>query len=227
MKKLFIKIFCVISVLAAAGYLYYVNFEPNRTQYPVRGIDVSHHQGKINWELVAKDDVQFAYIKASEGANFKDVNFMENWRAAKQAGIARGAYHFFSLCVSGQEQAKNFIQSVPLETDALFPAIDLEFVGNCDKRPRKEDFLRELKAFTQEVEKYYQHKLVFYTTGSFYRQYLSGEDYKGSPLWLRSIVLEPSEKIDWSLWQYHNCGHVEGIDGPVDLNVVAPKDIFD
>src|SRR2546423_11084013 len=107
---------------------------PSRSQYPVRGIDVSHHQGKIDWSGVKASGIQFAYIKATEGADFTDATFAENWTNSNAAGIVRGAYHFFTLGISGQSQAAHFLATVPADAGALPPAIDLEFSGYNKKR---------------------------------------------------------------------------------------------
>src|SRR5262245_45992334 len=61
---------------------------------PIQGIDVSYWQGDIDWRKVADAGVHFAYIKATEGGDHLDAKFLDNWRAAKLAGVARGAYHF-------------------------------------------------------------------------------------------------------------------------------------
>src|SRR5437899_1806639 len=99
------------------------------------GIDVSNYQGAINWGRVASGDIAFAYIKATEGSTYIDPRFTENWNGAAAAGLQRGAYHFFTFCSSGQDQAVNYLHVVPVEADALPPAIDLELSGNCSARP--------------------------------------------------------------------------------------------
>src|SRR5437016_13909496 len=96
----------------ALGALYYggrLGFNhPSLSRYPVRGIDVSHHQGPIDWDAVASDGVTFAYIKASEGGDYQDRRFKENWLGARHAGVLAGAYHFFTFCKDGAAQAENF-----------------------------------------------------------------------------------------------------------------------
>ena len=90
------------------------------------GVDVSHHQGAIDWDKLAADRVSFAYIKATEGGDWLDTRFAENWRAAKRTSIARGAYHYFSLCTPAETQAEHFIKTLgPLDND-LPPALDVE-----------------------------------------------------------------------------------------------------
>ncbi|HEV7717761.1 MAG TPA: GH25 family lysozyme, partial [Arsenicitalea sp.] len=128
----------VACLVAGASVLYFYNFAPDRLKYPVRGIDVSHHQGKIDWPGVAVTGVSFAYIKASEGGDHVDTAFGPNWSGARSVGITVGAYHFFTLCRPGAEQAANFLRVLPLDQPMLPPVIDLEFGGNCKARPTAE-----------------------------------------------------------------------------------------
>jgi len=207
----------VISIAGAA--FFFMNWEPDRDDYPVRGIDVSHHQGAIDWVRAASDDVAFAYIKASEGGDFRDRAFAANWQAARAAGLPTGAYHFFSLCKDGASQARNFLAVLPDEPDMLAPVVDLEFEGNCARRPTTEELLREISAFVAAVEPIAGKRVIFYAPEEFYRTYLSGNGLNRR-LWVRSIWHAPSYSSDWVLWQYHQRGTVDGISGSVDLNVL-------
>ena len=79
-------------VVAAALILFGLCFfgiwipnEPARAKYPIRGIDVSHHQRDINWDAVKGAGISFSYIKATEGADFKDKRFQANWAEADAA----------------------------------------------------------------------------------------------------------------------------------------------
>jgi len=139
--------------------------------YPVRGIDVSHHQGVIDWAAVPKDQVRFVYIKASEGGDFQDPAFAVNWNGARVQGFDVGAYHFFTLCRDGAAQAENFIKTVPKAGKSLPPAIDLEFVGNCAARPSGPEFIQRLDAFVKTVETHFGQKPVLYSTPAFYERW--------------------------------------------------------
>src|SRR4051812_27558928 len=90
-------------------------WHPSERRYPHQGVDVSHHQGHIAWAKLPRQGVDFAYIKATEGADHVDRRFSTNWRSAHRAGIRRGAYHFFRLCGSGRAQASNFVRTVPFD----------------------------------------------------------------------------------------------------------------
>ncbi|TIM61446.1 MAG: lysozyme, partial [Mesorhizobium sp.] len=106
-------------LVTAAGYFYSRPLSPDRGKYPVRGIDVSHHQRQIDWRRVAADDVAFAIIKATEGGDHVDGAFAANLREARAAGLAVGAYHFFTFCRPGADQANNFISVVPRDQTLL------------------------------------------------------------------------------------------------------------
>ena len=93
--------------------------------YTVHGVDVSRWQGDIDWAKLRRQGANFAYIKATEGDDHTDSMFRDNWQAADQAGIPRGAYHFFYWCSKAENQADWFIRHVSKEKGALPPVIDV------------------------------------------------------------------------------------------------------
>jgi lysozyme len=185
------------------------------------GIDVSHHQGHIAWTELPRQNVDFAYIKATEGGDHVDRRFSINWQAARAAGLNRGAYHFFTLCRSGREQAAHFIRHVPVDAAALAPAVDLEFPGNCRSRPSRAKFHRELGDFLRIVEAQYGKHAVLYLTRHFDKRYRVSATFH-RPLWLRSLGYEPSFGARrWTIWQVSSSHRLEGVHGRVDWNVTA------
>lgn len=183
----------------------------------VQGVDVSWHQGPIDWRTLASDDVAFAYIKATEGADHVDVRFAFNWREAAAAGLYRGAYHFFTLCQPGARQAANFIAVVPREAGALPAAVDLEHMGPCRQGSTMTDVVGEALIFMDALEAHYGVRPIIYTTREFHDAHLS--ELTGERFWIRSIGLPPRfREDDWIIWQHHNRGHKRGVSGPIDLN---------
>jgi lysozyme len=192
--------------------------EPDRRRYPLRGIDVSHYQGIIDWPTVAGDDVAFAYIKATEGVDNRDAQFARNWRGAQRAGIRVGAYHYFIFCRSARAQAHNFLAVAPRRASALPPAVDLEVGRSCRARLTGPEMRRQLDAFLVVVEARERKHAVLYVTPRFfaiYRDYLPRR-----PMWRRSILLKPAPNASWTFWQYSR-GRVAGIRTFVDLNLVG------
>lgn len=207
--------------LAAMLALVFLNVSANAASPALRqGIDVSHHQGRIDWRKLPGQGVHFAYLKATEGGDHRDRLFAANWAAAKQAGIARGAYHYFTLCRTGAAQAANFIAVVPVDPAALPPAVDLEFLGNCPKRPTRDAFHAELATFLRAVEARYGKQVILYLTQEFDRAYQVSTRID-RPLWLRSLGTEPTFGArPWHMWQVSHSRHVNGIATPVDWNVM-------
>lgn len=193
---------------------------PDPSRYPVRGIDVSRHQGSIDWARVSRQRLAFAYIKASEGGDWVDPKFGENWRGAQEAGLAPGAYHFFTFCKGGAEQADQFLKVLSqVRGPMLPPAVDLEFGGNCAARPSPQDLARQLRVFTSRVERTLGARPVFYVTQSFWQRYHAA--VPRGELWVRSVYLRPERAFpgQWKFWQFASRGRVPGIRGPIDLNV--------
>lgn len=205
------------TLIVAGGFFYLQSYSPDRGKYPLRGIDVSHHQGQIDWRRVAADDVTFAVIKATEGGDHVDDAFDRNLREARAAGLVVGAYHFFTFCRPGADQAKNFISVVPRDQPLLPPVVDVEFGGNCPQRPSPEQLNAELQAFLGPVEAAFGKPAIVYLTDEAEAAYAG--QIAARSLWLRSLLVEP-DRHDWVYWQYHNRGRVDGIAGDVDLNVL-------
>ena len=207
-----------MAALLALGYFLYPYVEVGRIWSGVTGIDVSHHQGVIDWPRVKSAGVAFAYIKATEGGDFVDPDFRKNWDAAQAAGVPRGAYHFFRQCKTGAEQAKNFIATVPLDADALPPVVDAEHMGPCPAGTPVADQAKEIKAFLNAAAGHFGCRPIIYTTPEFERVYLQAMN--NETYWVRSIMWPPFFKTDrWVFWQYHNDGRRDGVTGGVDLNV--------
>ena len=211
----------ILAALVTTAFLWAPRWTPSRSAYPVQGIDVSAHQGAIDWAGLRGQGVDFAYIKASEGGDFRDSAFARNWAAAGRAGIRRGAYHFFTLCRPGADQAANFLAAVPDDPAALPAAVDLEFLGNCTKAGRMThaDLRRELKTFLELVENRTGRPTLLYLTAEFDETYRVSASFD-RPLWLRRIIFEPRFGARrWTLWQASNVRRLGGIDGRVDWNV--------
>jgi lysozyme len=191
---------------------------PDRRLYPVRGIDVSHYQGTIDWPAVGGDNVTFAYIKATEGVESRDSQFARNWNGARRAGVRVGAYHYFIFCRSGRAQARNFLAVAPRRASSLPPAVDLEPGSACHGRLTGAKMRRELDAYLAVVEARERERAVLYVTPAFYATY---RDYlPRRQMWRRSIRTEPAANASWAVWQYGSHGRVAGIRTSVDLNVV-------
>ena len=191
-------------------------------EWEVFGVDVSTYQGAVDWPVLVRQGVDFAFIKATEGSSLRDVRFAENWAGALEAGVRPGAYHFFSYDSPGERQAENFIATVPRTEGALPPVVDVEFYGDYLEQPAPRETARAiLDPLLERLEDYYGVKPILYCTYRAYRLYLSGGAYADYPLWISSPRVAPLLH-DWTFWQYSHTARLEGYDGhqdKIDLNV--------
>lgn len=189
--------------------------------YSIRGVDVSHHQGAINWEklsraIIKDEPVSFVFIKATEGVSVSDDDFKHNFEQAKKYGILRGAYHFFSPTVPAAKQADHFIKTAQLQPGDLAPVLDIEEVGNLSDEAVRTEALIWLKA----VEKKYGVKPILYTYLKMKEEYFSTPEFDDYHFWLAHYYLpEIRYKGKWKFWQHTDRGRLPGIKGSVDLNV--------
>ena len=189
--------------------------------YGVHGIDVSKWQRKINWAEVAaarpdEPCISFAFIKASEGKTLSDRYFSYNMENARKNGVICGAYHYYKPNVNSAEQAKNFISLVDLQKGDLPPVLDIE-----EESPYGNENMRKgIKNWLQLVEKQYGMKPIIYTSNSFHKDFLSGDDFKDYPFWIAHYYKKNIKTTSkWIFWQHSDKACVNGIYGNVDMNV--------
>ncbi len=191
--------------------------------YSIHGIDISSHQEFIHWPAVKamklqKIQVNFVFIKATEGLNDADKQFKYNWAEAKKDSITRGAYHFFLATKSGKAQAENFMAAVKLNKGDLPPVLDIEELYGVSPDAMRARVLEFLEA----VEARYKLRPVIYTYLDFYEKFL-GKDFDEYPLWVANYdeKLKPKIKRNWLFWQHSDRGRVNGITTGVDFDVFA------
>ena len=187
------------------------------------GIDVSKHNGKINWKKVAGDKcVKFAYIKASEGGTLGDRRYAYNIKEARKAGIKVGSYHFFTYRRTAKEQFENFRKRIDKRQQDLVPMMDVEEKGNrgCNKAKLQATLKELMELMKAEYGKY----PLLYSGHQFYNTYLAPEFNNYYLFIARYGGGKPKVKGGgrWNIWQYSETGHIDGIKGKVDLDCFAP-----
>ena len=188
--------------------------------HSVYGIDISRHQGDIDWETFKKGShpdapISFIYVKASEGSDFKDVKFKENFENARKHGFIRGAYHYFSTTSSGVAQANLFISMVKLRPGDLPPVLDIE-----EKPKNKKKYIEEVKVWLKKVEQHYGVKPIIYASSKYKKKYLDDPFFKEYPSWVAHYYIpELTIGEEWLMWQCTDVGVIPGIKEKVDINI--------
>jgi lysozyme len=195
----------------------------NPEGYEIHGIDISHYQGEIDWEvlrnqgMIDKCPVRFVMIKATEGTDRVDPNFQENFSQALEYGFTRGAYHFYSVHSSAKDQASFFINTVGLQRGDLPPVLDVE---HKPRHQTDEQFRESVLLWLEMVEQHYGVKPIIYTYYKFKMRYLSDEVFDQYPYWIAHYYVDSVEyKGEWKFWQHTDVGRLPGIKGYVDLNI--------
>ena len=207
----------IVVFLELSVYLYHNDILAELAGYKVHGLDISHHQEKVNWTLVDKK-YKFIILKATEGQNFLDTDFLYNWNNARLNGFVVGAYHFFVMTSSGEAQADFYISKVPDSEKTLPPIIDLEI---STKKYKKPDVIEHLRVMVEKLEKHYKKRVIFYVNYNTYNAYIKGE-FPENKIWITDYKYFPKidEENRWIIWQVSRRGRIEGIPGFTDKNVL-------
>ncbi len=180
------------------------------------GIDISHHQGRIDWSEMRKSHhpIEFVFIRATMGEDGNDRYFKQNWENAKKYNYVRGAYHYYRPNENSTKQFENFKSVVKLEQGDFIPVLDIEKESKYGRKNLREGVLNWLKL----AEKEYGVKPIIYTGLMFYQHILRGhvDEY---PLWIAAYSgKDRLNNVEWTFHQFTENVKVKGIRATVDGN---------
>ena len=188
----------------------------------IHGIDLSHYQGNVFWEIIGDNTkMAYVYLKATEGGDNRDDKYVRNIELAHQYGLKVGSYHFYRPKIEQQKQLENFMtQCLPGDQD-LIPMIDIETTSGL----RTDEFCDSLFKFIDLVEKAYKQKPLLYTFTNFYNRYLIGKinDYKLMIAQYTQRIPVLADDRDYTIWQYTGKGRINGVNGYVDKSRFMDK----
>jgi lysozyme len=191
----------------------------------IKGIDVSHWQGVIDWPKVKAHGIEFVFIKATEGQTYVDPRFKENAEGALSAGLRVGFYHFAHPDNDPVKEAEHFYKSTSYIGYHLPPVLDLESAKGLDKP----HITAWAITFLSHIKKLTGMTPMIYTYTHFAKVYL-GPELSKWPLWIAHYgVDKPGQNgiwDEWAVFQYGKNGNVTGISGHVDLNEMDVE-VFD
>jgi lysozyme len=198
----------------------------------LQGIDLSHNNEPFNWANLGPN-IQFVFLKATQGASFKDPMFQGNWDKAKEKSVIRGGYHFLTFQDSAQTQADNFLScfspgnfKVP---GVLPPVIDIE-----DQVPatlnqyildNPNTCLQLITDFINIIAQATGVEPIIYSYKNFFAEYLKNHSWPQCKIWLASYQAKapglPAGYSDFTFWQNSESGTVAGAltGGDVDEDV--------
>lgn len=192
----------------------------------VKGVDLSAYQGEVDWKIMAEQNIDFAFIKATEGNDYVDSRFENNWEESQKTDIRVGAYHFLNFDVSGKDQANHFIKTVSMGKKNLPPVLDLELYGKYEENPLEKSKVKVIvDEFLNTLESEYKVKPIIYTTQYIFNMYL-GSDYKDYKIWIVDLDNTWPKTLpngnEWTFWQFSHRGVMDGYYGDelfIDMNL--------
>lgn len=193
-----------------------------------KGIDVSKYQGEIDWEKVAEDDVEYAFIRLgirgyTKGEILEDENFEDNIKGARRNNIDVGIY-FFSQATSvaeAEEEAQYVLDAIEPYRVAYPVVIDVEAVSNTNARTKeltKQERTQYCIAFCEKIKNAGYKPMIYGNLKSF-MLLLDLEELEEYDKWFAYYDEEMYYPYDFKIWQYTDTGKVDGIDTDVDLNI--------
>lgn len=192
------------------------------------GIDVSNHNGSVDWGQVAAAGQKFAFVLATDGESFTSSTFNEQYQGAKDSGLMAGAYHFGRPSGDATGQAERLLQTTggyQNDGKTLPPVLDLEVdpnTGGCYGKSSA-----GMHEWTQEFTSHIKSKTgkdpIIYASPSFWQNCMDDSGaFSNNPLWLASYGVDnptvPGGWNNYTFWQYSETGSVDGVSGPVDTN---------
>jgi len=222
----FVAAFLTVLLVALGVYFWYAKtklhgdlkgIEVSYAKYPVRGIDVSHFTGKIDFNAIDEEGVDFVYLRATYGKAKTDNNFETNYKNARLSKIPVGAYHYLRFEQDGLQQALHFLKHTGSKEFELPPVLDVEEWGNHFFSNRRK-VIEIINQFVTEVEFKTGRKVMIYTNENGYRKYIE-RNFAGQPLWICSFNNPPKISGEWVIWQHSHIGKMVGAEGWIDKNV--------
>lgn len=182
----------------------------------IMGIDISHHNGEINYKLLKDKNINFVYIKSTEGISVIDKKYKQNNKGTRAENIKTGAYHFFIFSEEGAKQANHFLNNSDIRSKDLIPVLDIEYSKN---NPISNDssYLNktrnEIINFCELIEEKTGEYPIIYCNNEMYNKLnLSNKKMK---FWIVDLNKEPTNSINWVLWQFE---HAHKLDKNTSVN---------
>ncbi len=184
---------------------------------PIPGIDVSEHQGNINWPRVFKSGIKFAMIRSSYGDSNEDKMFKVNIKNAQENGILVGCYHYcYATDVKSAKLEANYFLNTIKDCKIEYPiALDIE--DPTQKKLSKKLITEIAKTFltTIALSNYY---VMIYSSRSWFSHVLDDDKLMKFDHWIAQWGPDNTYKGSTGIWQYSSEGKVDGINGYVDLD---------
>ena len=220
--RILLALLTAAAVLIGGFFLIVRNWTPSHSSYPVQGLTLDAASGAVNWRMAQAAGAEFAYLLASSGSDGRDPSFDAYSKGAREQGLRFGAVHRYSLCRLASDQSTRFIATVPRDSGMLPPVVQLDFWADCPARPSRDTLLAELNTFLNQIETHAGKPALLRVSHDFEARYDIASGINRT-LWLEGEFLPPNYATrPWVMWTASTWKRVDGIDGPIEWDVVRP-----
>jgi len=220
--RLTLLVLALGALIAAGLFAFARSWTPSRTSFPTQGITLSAASGEVNWRMARAAGADFAYLLATSGADARDPAFDRYLDGVRKSALRYGAIHRYDICRQASEQATRFIATVPREEAMLPPVVQLDLGPNCTKRPSRDMLLAELNTFLNQIEMHAAKPALLRVSHEFEAEYDVASGINRT-LWLEGDFFMPDYATrPWVMWSASTWKRVEGIEGPIEWDVVRP-----
>lgn len=199
--RLLAALMLVAIVAAGWAWWHWQNWQPDRSAYPVQGVEIGVDDGAVNWRGLKAVGANFVYLDASVSAFARDPAFLANLEQAREAGLQVGAVHRYDPCQPADSQAANFVTVVPRDTELLPPAVELDSTADdCPVKVSDAAVESELMTFLNQIENHTGKPVLLKVTETFQGRYGIAARLDRN-LWLVRDRLQPDYAgRPWTLW---------------------------
>ena len=187
----------------------------------VNGMDISYYDDSVDWPTAHAAGIDFAFIRVTDGTQYKDPKFAAYWQGAKAAGVLRGAYQFFRPAEDPIAQADLLLSLAPYEPGDLPPVLDVEVNGGLTQP----QVAAAVHAWVDHVTTAIGRVPIVYAGLYSWPDLTGSADLTSSPLWIAQYTTAacpniPAPWTKWMFWQHSDTGKVNGVvSSQLDLNV--------
>lgn len=188
-----------------------------------QGLDIYYASGKVDFNELEKQKIEFVYLKATDGLNYTDPTYQQHVKALEKTQLLSGAYHFFRPADDAVKQAQQFVEQVHLSKHQLPPMLDVEKSGSLSPTEIK----KAVKQWLSYVHTALKCKPILYANGYFWSEYL-GVEFNQYAFWLADYATTPTLPDglkNWRIWQYSEKGRIFGVQNTVDLDVLVNNEV--
>lgn len=196
---------------------------PERVAYPMQGVEIGDQDGTVDWRAIKAIGADFAYIDASASAFARDPRFVDNFDAARAAGLQVGALHRYDPCQPAEKQAANLVTTVPRDKALLPPAVELDMLtDDCPVKVSDAKVESELMTFINQVETHAGKPVILKISPRFEARFHVSSKYDRN-IWLSRDRFQPDYAgRPWTMWTANAHLSNEAASGALRWVVVQP-----